>query len=85
MKTKYKIRIEDGIYGEGKTKTITSSKGHTEMYNIALNTALETARKMFKNSFDEKIDNLKIQGNRKLTMFRILINENLMVKVNIES
>jgi|15BtaG_2_1085339.scaffolds.fasta_scaffold03730_1 hypothetical protein len=85
MKTEYKIRLEDGINGKGKTKTITSSKGHTDMYNIALNTAVETARKMFIHNFDEKIDSLKIQGNTKLTMFRIFINENLMVKVNIES
>lgn len=85
MKTEYKIRVTDGLYGAGPSRKVKSSKTQEEMYNEALNRAVQASGKKFKEVFAEKIDNLKIQGNTKLTMFKILINGKLMLQMNIES
>ena len=82
MKKTYEVKIEDGINGKmDKSLTFVSSKPTEEVFNKAINRALDSSIKMYEKKFSETInddDDIRVQGFR-FSEFKVIINEILML------
>ena len=80
MKKTYEVNIENGINGKmDKSIKFVSSKPTEEVFNTAINRAIDSSLKMYEKTFSkaEKAD-IKVQGFR-FSEFKVFINEILMV------
>ena len=79
MKKTYQVKIEDGINGKAdESITFVSSKPTEEVFNTAINRAIDSSIKMYEKKFSEKNTDIKVQGFR-FSEFKVFINEILMV------
>ena len=82
MKKTYEVKIEDGINGKmDKSLTFVSSKPTEEVFNKAINRAIDSSIKMYEKKFSETLnddDDIKVQGFR-FSEFKVFINEILML------
>jgi|TARA_R100000329_G_scaffold52887_2_gene48602 ribosomal protein S20 len=82
MKKTYEVKIEDGINGKmDKSLTFVSSKPTEEVFNKAINRAIDSSIKMYEKKFSETInddDDIRVQGFR-FSEFKVIINEILML------
>lgn len=82
MKKTYKVKIEDGINGKAdESITFVSSKPTEEVFNTAINRAIDSSIKMYEKKFSETInddDDIRVQGFR-FSEFKVFINEILML------
>jgi len=82
MKKTYEVKIEDGINGKmDKSLTFVSSKPTEEVFNKAINRAIDSSIKMYEKKFSETInddDDIRVQGFR-FSEFKVFINEILML------
>ena len=79
MKKTYEVNIENGINGKmDKSIKFVSSKPTEEVFNTAINRAIDSSIKMYEKKFSEKNTDIKVQGFR-FSEFKVFINEILMV------
>ena len=79
MKKTYEVKIEDGINGKAdESVTFVSSKPTEEVFNTAINRAIDSSIKMYEKKFSEKNTDIKVQGFR-FSEFKVFINEILML------
>jgi len=81
MKKTYEVKIEDGINGKAdESITFVSSKPTEEVFNTAINRAIDSSIKMYEKKFSETVnhDDIKVQGFR-FSEFKVFINEILML------
>ena len=82
MKKTYEVKIEDGINGKAEESiTFVSSKPTEEVFNKAINRAIDSSIKMYEKKFSETLnddDDIRVQGFR-FSEFKVFINEILML------
>ena len=79
MKKTYEVKIEDGINGKAdESITFVSSKPTEEVFNTAINRAIDSSIKMYEKKFSEKNTDIRVQGFR-FSEFKVFINEILML------
>ena len=79
MKKTYEVKIEDGINGKAdEGLTFVSSKPTEEVFNTAINRAIDSSIKMYEKKFSEKNTDIRVQGFR-FSEFKVFINEILML------